>query len=181
MTTITISGGAKLEARLKELSKKVAKKATLRVGFLEGATYPDGTPVATVAAIQEYGAPKVGIPPRPFFRSMVAAKKGAWGDALARSLVAADYDATQALDLVGEGIQGQLQESITNLDEPALSPVTLMLREMFPMMSDGVQSYKDVAEARARVAAGESADGVSTKPLVWTGHLLNSVSHEVEE
>lgn len=181
MTTITIKGGAKLEAALKAISEKVNKKATLRVGFLEDATYPDGTKVATVAAIQEYGAPNAGIPPRPFFRSMIAAKKDTWGDGLARSLVAADYNVVRALAMAGQGISGQLQESIINLDEPALSPVTLMLRKMFPMTSDGVQSHKDVAEARARVAAGETATGVSTKPLEWTGHMLNSISSEVEE
>ena len=181
MATLTISGGKKLEATLRELAKKVTKKATLRVGFLEGATYPDGTPVAMVAAIQEYGAPSAGIPPRPFFRTMVSEKKGAWGDALGKIMLSTDFDSVKALDLMGEGIQGQLQESITQLDEPALSQVTLMLRQMFPVMSTYEKTGKDVGIAAARVAAGERATDVSTKPLVWTGHLLQSVSHEVDE
>jgi hypothetical protein len=83
--------------------------------------------------------------------------------------------------MVGEGIAGQLQESITRLDAPALSPVTLMLRKMFPVTSGGPHSYRDVAEARTRVAAGESPGGVSTKPLVWTGDLLRGVGHEVTQ
>ena len=37
-----------------------------------------------------------------------------------------------------------------------------------------------VAKARRRVSAGESTAGVSTKPLVWTGHLLASVDYEVK-
>ena len=181
MATLTISGGAKLEATLRELAKKVAKKATLRVGFLEGAPYPDGTPVAMVAAIQEYGAPKVGIPPRPFFRTMVEKEKGGWGDALGKNLLSTDFDSVKALGLMGDEIQGQLVESIIQLDEPALSQVTLMLRQMFPKNKTYEKTGKDVGIAAARVAAGELATGESTKPLVWTGHLLASVSHEVDE
>ena len=181
MSVVTISGGGKLAAALKELSGKVSKKSTVRVGFLEGGKYPDGTSLPMVAAIQEYGAPRVGIPPRPYFRTMVAAKKGGWGDALGRSLVAADYDASVALDMMGEGIGGQLQESITKLDEPALSPVTLMLRKMFPVTSTTPKSLTAVNEARARVAADESPGDVSTKPLVWTGDLLRGVGHEVTD
>ena len=49
------SGGAALEAKLREIAEKVGAPKTVRVGFLEGATYPDGTPVALVAATNEYG------------------------------------------------------------------------------------------------------------------------------
>ena len=45
----TLKGGDKLEAALREIARKVSKPGKLRVGFLEGATYPDGTPVALVA------------------------------------------------------------------------------------------------------------------------------------
>ena len=181
MATLTISGGAKLEATLREMAKKVAKKATLKVGFLEGATYPDGTPVAMVAAIQEYGAPSAGIPPRPFFRTMIAEKKGAWGDALGLCLLESDYNPARAMAMMGQGISGQLQESIINLDEPALSPITLMLRKMFPVGKTYEKTGKDVGKAAALVAAGKTAGDVSTKPLVWTGNLLDSVNYEVSE
>ena len=81
----TMQGGKDLEAKLRALAQKVASPATLRVGFLEGATYPDGKPVAMIAAIQDFGAPRAGIPPRPFFRNMIAAKKGEWPGAIARA------------------------------------------------------------------------------------------------
>ena len=73
---VNLKGGAKLKAYLTRLSKKVERSAVLRVGFLEGATYPNGTPVAMIAAIQEFGAPKAGIPPRSYFRPLIA-KSGA--------------------------------------------------------------------------------------------------------
>ena len=41
-----LRGGNKLDAALAAISSKVSKAAKVRVGFLEGATYPDGTPVA---------------------------------------------------------------------------------------------------------------------------------------
>lgn len=181
MVVKALSGGDKLASALKKMSDKVTKKATVRVGFLEGGKYPDGTSLPMVAAIQEYGAPRAGIPPRPFFRTMINDKKGEWGTALGRCLVAADYDSAQALDLMGEGIGGQLQESITKLDSPKLSEVTLMLRAMFPVSSTKKKTYADVIEARRLVARGESYGDVSTKPLVWTGDLLRGVGHEVTD
>ena len=69
----TLSGGAGAQAYLAGLAKKIEDAGLLRVGFLEGATYPDGTTVAEVAAKNEYGA--VGVPMRPFFRTMVKSKR----------------------------------------------------------------------------------------------------------
>ena len=45
------TGGAGLEQKLREIAEKVGKANSVRVGFLEGATYPDGTPVPLVAAL----------------------------------------------------------------------------------------------------------------------------------
>lgn len=120
-----IRGGQKLEAALADLAKRVSKPATLRVGFLENATYPDGTPVAMIAAIQDFGAPSRNIPPRPFFRNMVATKNAGWGPALGKALKAEKYDVTAALHSVGKGIEGQLYQSIQETNSPPLSPKTV--------------------------------------------------------
>ena len=48
----SIKGGDNFRLKIGEIGKKVASAKVLRVGFLEGATYPNGTTVATVAAIQ---------------------------------------------------------------------------------------------------------------------------------
>lgn len=119
-----LSGGAKLEAKLREIAKRTTG-GTVRVGFLEGSTYPDGTSVPMVAAIQEFGAPKAGIPPRPFFRSMIAAKKGEWGEAVGKLLADNGYDAQKALGLAGQGIKGQLQRSINETNAPPLAQATI--------------------------------------------------------
>ena len=145
----TVSGGEKLKAALSEMAAKVAKPATLRVGFLSNARYPDGTPVAMVAAIQDFGAPAAGIPPRPFFRNMIAAKSGEWAWAVELNLKATNYDVNKTLTLVGEGIAGQLKQSIVDLVDPPLKPSTIRKKH-----------------------------GV-TKPLIDTGHMLASVDYEV--
>src|SRR5262245_47719483 len=58
-TMARLRGGDKLEAALREISRKVGKPGTLRVGFLSDATYPDGTPVALVAAANEFGTKRI--------------------------------------------------------------------------------------------------------------------------
>lgn len=143
-----ISGGEQLESRLQELAEKVGNPGTLRVGFLERSTYPDGTPVALVAAVHNFGAPSRGIPPRPFFSNTVAAGKKKWGDALVTLLKENDYDAKRSLALMGEGIKGEIQNAINNGSYTPLKPATVR-RKGFD------------------------------KPLIDTGHMLNSVDYEV--
>lgn len=121
-----VSGGGKFAQVLSDIAKRLGNDTTeLKVGFLEGATYPDGTPVALVAAVQNYGAPSRGIPPRPFFSNMVATKQAEWGPALGDLLVANGYDAEKSLKMLGEGIAGQLRQSIVDTNSPALAPATV--------------------------------------------------------
>jgi hypothetical protein len=119
MASKTFAGGEKLQARLRELAQKVGSSGTLEVGFMEGATYPDGTSVPMVAAINEFGAPENNIPPRPFFRGMVADGETHWGDDLAKILKVTDYDVKGSLELLGERMVGELQQSIRDFNDPA--------------------------------------------------------------
>lgn len=183
MASRILEAEAKLKEHLKEIINKIEKGKTLRVGFLEGSTETKGGEVVSVpmiAAIQEFGAPRVGIPPRPFFRNMIREKQHMWGPAVAKNLIAAGYDAEVALKRVGTGISEQLKQSITDTNSPPLSPVTLMVRQM---RRDGgpnfVVNRMTVVEARARVAAGETASGVSTKPLIDSGQMQQAVDFEV--
>jgi hypothetical protein len=133
-----------------------------------------------VAAIQEYGAPSRKIPPRPFFRNMIADKSPEWPSAIGANLVATNYDTGRTLDLAGAAIAGQLRESIIKMNSPPLSPVTLMLRMMKKNDPDLVVTGRTVGEAARRVAAGETASGVSTKVLVDTGFMLDRIDFEVK-
>jgi len=144
-----VGTGPSLQAQLDLLARNVTRAVKVRVGFLEKATYPDGTSVAMVAAIQDGGAPAAGIPPRPFFRNMVAAKQGEWPKAIEGLLKANEYDADKTLKQTGAAIAGQLRQSIVDTNEPPLKPATIRRK-------------------------GHS------KPLVDTGHMLQSVDYEVE-
>jgi hypothetical protein len=175
----TISGGDKLKARLAELSKKLDKKATLGVGFLEGGQEADGTSLPMVAAIQEFGAPAASIPPRPFMRPTVAHHSSEWGDMLAAALPAANYDVEQVLNALGMQITGEIQDAIVAVDSPELSKITLMLRKMRSEDQSLVVTGATVGEAARRVAAGEEVGSVNTKALVDSGTMLRGVSHEV--
>ena len=117
-----IKGGDKFEAAMAQIIKQIGDEATLKVGFLEGATYPDGTLVAAVAAANNFGTDR--IPPRPFFSNMVRAKSKEWGPALAIQL-AAGKSIPQALAILGEGIRGQLQQSIRDTNSPPLAESTI--------------------------------------------------------
>lgn len=174
----TIKGGDKLTAALAKISAGVSKPATLSVGFPEGATGSDGEPLALRAALNEFGTSK--IPPRPFFRNMIAAKSGDWPKAVGELLVDNNYDAAKTLGEVGQSIAGQLQESIRDTMEPALSPITVMLRGMRSNDSSLVVTGKTVGEAAARVAAGKTNYGASTKPLIDSGEMFNGVVSTVK-
>lgn len=134
-----MTGGEKLDAYLRQIAGKIEAPGTLRVGFLEGATYPDGTSVATVAAIQEFGAPAQNIPPRPFFRGMIHDHADEWGGILAGLLKTNDYDGAAALALMGDGIAGQLRDSIVKLTDPPLAPSTIAAKgSSKPLVETGV-------------------------------------------
>jgi hypothetical protein len=178
MVEQAFSGGGKLEIKLRDIARSI-KKGALSVGFLAGATYPDGTSIPMVATIQEFGAPRAGIPPRPYFRTAVQKHKGEWGAQIADQLPKANYDTTIVLDRMGAVIASEVQESIRDLVDPALSPVTLMIRQI--VGPNGKATFTQVLEARRRVAAGERASGVSTKPLIWTSLMLNSVSWRIDQ
>lgn len=178
MATPLLQGGDKLYTRMQELEKRIGKgEPEVRVGFLQTATYPNGQSVAEVAAWQEFGTKS--IPARPFFREMIRTKSASWGDTAAGLLKGHNYDVVKVLGLMGMGIRSQLQASIVAVLAPPLSAVTLMLRKMRAEDPHLNVTGATVAEAAGRVAAGESTSGVSTKPLVYSGHLLNSVDYEV--
>ena len=156
MAVKSFSGGAKLQAHLRALAEKVSKSATLKVGFLDGATYPDGTSVAEVAAVNEFGRTVKTNEgsyyqlPRPFFRGMISKESPHWGDDVGGALKAKNYDAPDALNAVGESIQEELQQSIVDFSGVPLAPSTI------------------------------AAKG-SAKQLIDTKVMLRSVGHEVEE
>lgn len=175
----TLKGGDKLEAALAKIAKSVTKAAAVDVGFLEDATYPDGTSVAMVAALNEFGHGTT--PPRPFFRTMIQQKSPEWPKTIATQLKETDYDAEKTLGRMGEGIKGQLQQSIADTYSPPLSILTLMARKWKADNPNSEFSAGVLGALASELKKGPpDLGGVSTKPLVETGHLLASVDYAVK-
>ncbi|MDE1486079.1 hypothetical protein KKJ17_14865 [Xenorhabdus bovienii] len=155
---------SKLEAAL---MKYLNGNLELKAGIFESATYPDGTPVATVGYINEYGASievpaktttiyrkmnadgsfagkgkfvkaaksnfatthavpahTINIPPRPFFRTVVANGKQEWSAILAKDIRRGDGDTRKAMGRLGEHITDELQKSVLSWAAPPNSPST---------------------------------------------------------
>ena len=90
---------------------------------------------------------------------MIEAKSPGWGKAMAANLKATNNDGEATLTRMGNGISGQLQQSIRDLTSPPLAKSTILAR-----------------------ASGSKRGDVSptiAKPLVDTGHMLGSVDFEV--
>ena len=131
----------------------------LRVGWFDTARYQDGTPVAYVAAIQEFG--HGAIPPRPFIRPTIAQQRQAWRDTLrkgAKQVLAERLTFEQMLTAFGLSAAGEVAESIKAVTAPPLSPRTLAAR----------QSKK-------------KTPGVSAKPLIDTALMFQSVTAQVSD
>ncbi|MES2351901.1 MAG: hypothetical protein V4641_30380 [Pseudomonadota bacterium] len=122
MAKSTLTGGDSLHKKLTEIAEKMGAGA-VKVGFMAGATYPDGTPVPAVAFWNEYGTTKA--PPRPFFRRMIAKESGTWADKMARLAVVTNYDGARILALMGEDVGAALQQSIIELSDPPLAQSTI--------------------------------------------------------
>lgn len=97
------------------LAKYKDMNAKLRVGVLENATYPDGTPVAMVAFWNEYGTRITK--PRPFFRTTISENKKNWVLSVTE-LMRRHNDGKKVLGLMGEHIKGQIVNSINTWSDP---------------------------------------------------------------
>jgi hypothetical protein len=126
-----------------------------RVGWFPEAVYEDGTPVAEVALIQNYGAPLAGIPARPFIEPTIANNERAWRKSIsggAKLVAKGSMSAENVLAAVGMHAAGSLQQQIASVDAPALSAST--------------QAYR-------------LRNGRNFKPLQDTGRMIASVTSVV--
>jgi hypothetical protein len=181
MDTIKRSNPKAFEAltnRLREL-----EGIETRVGWFPGAKYEDGTPVAYVASIQEFGAGP--IPPRPFFRPTVAAEKDNWSKYAAqgaKAVLDGKLSAIDVMDGLGERAQEDVKETINQITAPPLSPITLELRAMKardPNLRITGAVIGQVA-AKVRQPGYQLASGTPDKPLIDSKTLITALTHTTE-
>lgn len=185
--TRKVVGGNRAAKVIADIGRRLGRGKFVKVGHLSSSdtdhqsTYAEtGVPVAQVAFWQEYGT--LTAPARPTFQPMIAKGAPKWGPQLGVALKLTDYDSAKALAIMGESMRDALVESIVEEPQPELSPVTLMLRKMKDDDSSLIVTGATVAEARARVAAGEQgATGTRAKPLIDTGIFQRSPDYKVEK
>lgn len=122
-----------------------------KVGWFETAHYADGTPVAYVATIHEFGTSR--IPARPFMRPALENNGPAWMDLLAQGakrVAEGGFSARDVLELVALRAAGDVGKAIQAVTAPPLSPVTIKRKG-------------------------------HAKPLIDTGQMFQSVTGKVED
>lgn len=103
----------------------------VKVGIPAGKQYPDGTSIAYIATIQEYGAEEVNIPSRPAFRLTRAAKARDWAKSMgegAQAVVQRRISLEGMLDAVGSVAASDIVQTIANGLSPPLKPATVEAR-----------------------------------------------------
>jgi hypothetical protein len=167
-----------LITRLKELDGIETK-----VGFFPSAKYEDGTQVAYVASIQEFGSGP--IPPRPFFRPTITAEQANWSNYAAqgaKAVLAGRLTAFQVMDGLGERAQEDVKETINQITSPPLSPITLELRAMKYKNPDLKITGRLIGEVAAKVRQPGYvlASGTPDKPLIDTKTAITTLTHTTE-
>lgn len=152
-------GQQSITKALESLGKKVGK-----AGWFPSAKYENGTPVAVIAAQNEYGNPSKGIPARPFMRPTVAAKRSGWAKELekgSRAVLAGTATAEQVMLGVASLAASEIAETISQIHTPPLAPATIA--------------------ARLRKRKLGKIVGLIDKPLIETKILFNTVQGVVED
>ena len=163
MATVIRKSDARLWARLTS-ARKTLEGQDLKVGWFSTNRYEDGTPVAYVATIHEFGYLKGGIPPRPFMRPTVAREEGNWRRFIAqesKKIIAGTQTVKNLFEMLGLSISGEIAKSISEVTSPPLLEATI--------------------KAKVRKMADAKTVGALDKPLVETGLMLATVTHTVGE
>lgn len=153
---MTIFGGMKWQAYLKRLAQKVQ----VRAGVMEDAMNDAHERIAPYAARNEFGTSR--IPPRPFMRKTLEREKENWirnvGDGLANGLAP-----EETLELVGTRMAEDIRETIDEAIKNDIQPnAASTMRRKTKGVTGGKPGEKDVPG-----------------PLVDTGALLKSITHQV--
>lgn len=120
-----------------------------------------GELVSVVAYANEFGH---GVPARPFIRPTIKKENAKWSRLMSYELKEALHkkiSVEKAFDIVGQKVEGDIRETITQVYSPPLADATI--------------------KARLSKYAKQDKIGNLTKPLVETGYMLNTLTSKVEK
>jgi len=192
MATRILRGGDKLKKALEDLAKKVGRGGSVSIGFFEGQEYPDGTPIAKVASIQEFGAKvEVEAHEQTLYRSLAkdgSLNKGGRFVKAEKSNFATTHSVeaheiiipprpfmrntiSEYQDRWGDVLAASLKEADYDLSKS--------LNAMGEVISDQMRDSLDQIEP-GNAPSTIRAKGFD-KPLVDTGTMRRAISHEVSD
>lgn len=152
--------GAKLKAALRKIAE--CSKVSLDVGFFEDAKYPDGTSVAYVAYLNEYGGHN---PARPFMQQTAKKRMKNWTDGVKKAVEQTGVTPAgvkRAFEKAGQQAEGDIKRTIKDWPPGGNAPSTV------------------AAKAR-RARSGKNLVPINPETvLIDTGKMISSVSHEVK-
>jgi hypothetical protein len=140
---VKVLGGNKIGAYLNEIIGQLGTDPTVRIGVVDDASYPDGTPVTTAAIANEYGT--ATIPPRPAVRVMIDEKQEGWTEQAKQLLVANGYYTHETLDQMGAVIAGDMTEAIKQGYPPPNAPSTIKKKGFDHPLTDTGQLANSVS------------------------------------
>ena len=149
--------GSKLKDKLRKIA--ALDDLELKVGFFENARYPDGTPVAYVGYLNEYGGHN---PPRPFMKRTAQRRIKAWSKGIAANFNRADKSSLKiAYNKAGQVAVGDVKRTIKDWPPGGNAPSTVR------------------AKAR-RARSGKNLMPINPATvLIDTGKMISSVAYEV--
>ena len=153
----------------------VGDNRVVNVGVPEGKREEDGTPVAMIAAVHEFGSPSQGIPERPFLRVAVQKNRMKYVRLNRINLVKmlrGQMGMEQALGDLGAMAQGDVVAEIKAGDFQALDPKTIKARER--SRSSGYNQ-----SVKRKAAAKKDAAGPIDRPLIDSGQMVQSIAWEL--
>lgn len=167
--------------RLKVLLEGLQSDKVGKVGWFASSKYEDGTPVAYVAAIQEFGYGPIRA--RPFMRSSIKMYKDDWralAESGARAILAGNVTIDQVLEGIGMQAAGDIALTISQIYSPTLSPITVELRRA-RRAGETINGRRVGEAAKATQSAFWSGgSGSAYKPLVDTGYMISTLTSTVE-
>lgn len=163
-----------------------AGEHAVRIGVPDSAVESDGSSVAKIAAVHEYGSPSQGIPERPFLGAAIRENAKRYVALNRQNLLAifqGKMTVVQALGQLGELAKGDVQKKISYGSFTPLDPKTIAARQR--ARSSGYNSAlrrKAAAEPETEQAKKHRArtGGVMDRPLIDSGQLIQSISWEIE-
>lgn len=154
-----ITGGEKLQQKLREIA---AIKAQAKVGFFDRATYPDGTSVAYVAYLNEYGGHN---PRRPFMKHTARKNIKKWVRGIQKNIK----------------LGGMSKSNVKLAYERAAVVAVGDVKKTIKAWPPGGNAPATVKAKARRGRSGKNLEAINPETvLIDTGRMIGTVSYEVK-